>query len=273
MNRDKDWDGRPLYYDRHGQPMTMRQWAEKFEDENYTHIARDVIGPDEPLDPAPLITVSTFWRGVNHDLRHDEPLIYETLIIGGGYDATGMRYATEKQAREGHRRAVDALRAGRGSRAASPLAPPARAHITPIDEGHTPEVRSGQTVRLMAAIGGVPRTTNGGRKVLVSACSTRGGPGQEHQTKLAILDLVAVDQHRGVDRFMIDVRVVEAVEVDEQELSVLQPKLDVVAADGGVVEEDVAVRMPARRCDRLVEQELEELDRMIAAIDRRFAAL
>ena len=35
---------------------------------------------------------------------------------------------------------------------------------------------------------------------------------------------------------MIDVSVVEAVEVDEQELSVLQSKLDVVAADGGVVE-------------------------------------
>ena len=31
----------------------------------------------------------------------------------------------------------------------------------------------------------------------------RGGPGQEHQTKLANLDLVAVDQHRGVDRFMM----------------------------------------------------------------------
>jgi len=73
---------------------------------------------------------------------------------------------------------------------------------------------------------------------------------------LANLDLVAVDQHRGVDRFMIDVRVVEAVEVDEQELSVLQPKLDVVAADGDVIEEDVAVRMPARRCDGLIEQEL-----------------
>ena len=36
---------------------------------------------------------------------------------------------------------------------------------------------------------------------------------------------------------MIDVRVVEAVEVDEPELSVLQSKLDVVAADGGVVED------------------------------------
>ena len=73
---------------------------------------------------------------------------------------------------------------------------------------------------------------------------------------LADLDLVAVDQHRGVDRFMIDVSAVEAVQVDEPELSVLQPKLDVVAADGGVVEEDVAVRMPARRCDGLIGQVL-----------------
>ena len=136
--------------------MTMHRWAQKFEDEDYTHIARDVIGPDEPLDPAPLITVSTFWRGVNHNLRHDEPLIYETLIIGGGYDATGMHYATEKQALEGHRRAVDELRAGRGPRAASPLAPPARAHLTPTLRGTAQEVRSGQTVRLMAAIGGCP---------------------------------------------------------------------------------------------------------------------
>ena len=74
---------------------------------------------------------------------------------------------------------------------------------------------------------------------------------------LADLDLVAVDQHRGFDRFMIDVSAVEAVEVDEQDLSVLQPKLDVVAADGGVVEEEVAGRMPARRCDGLIEQVLE----------------
>jgi hypothetical protein len=138
MNRDTDWDGRPLYYDRHRQPMTMHQWAEKCQDENYTQIARDVIGPDEPLDPAPLITVSTLWRGVNHNWRHEEPLIYETLIIGGGYDATGMRYATEKQAREGHRRVVEELRAGRGARAASPPAPPDRAHITPTHQGYTP---------------------------------------------------------------------------------------------------------------------------------------
>ena len=89
--------------------------------------------------------------------------------------------------------------------------------------------------------------------------SIRRGPGEEDQTELADLDLVAVDQHRGVDRFMIDVSVidvsvVEAVEVDEQELSVFQSKFDVVAADGGVVEEDVAAGMSAHRGQRLIQQ-------------------
>ncbi len=69
--------------------------------------------------------MSTFWLGLNHDWRSDEPLIYETIIIGGEHDATGMRYATEKQAREGHRRAVDDLRAGRGPRGGAVAAGPA----------------------------------------------------------------------------------------------------------------------------------------------------
>jgi hypothetical protein len=103
MDWETDWDGRPVYYDRQGKPMTMQQWAQMFEDEGYRHIARDVIGPDEPLDTAPLITVSTLWLGLNHDWRSDEPLIYETIIIGGEHDATGMRHATERRAREGHR--------------------------------------------------------------------------------------------------------------------------------------------------------------------------
>ena len=113
MDWDKDWNGRPIYYDRQGKPMTLQQWAEKFEDAHYRHVAREVIGPDEPLDPAPLITVMTFWLGLNHDWRSDEPLIFETLVIGGEHDATGIWYTAETQAREGHRRAVEELRTGR----------------------------------------------------------------------------------------------------------------------------------------------------------------
>lgn len=60
MHWEKDSGGRPIYYDRYGNPMTLQQLAQKFEDEDYKHIVRNVVGPDEPLDPAPLITVSTF---------------------------------------------------------------------------------------------------------------------------------------------------------------------------------------------------------------------
>ena len=114
MDLDKDWDGRPVYDDRQGKPMTRQQWAEKFEDEDYRHIARDVIGPEEPLGPAPLITVSTFWLGLNHDWRSDEPLIYETIIVGGGHDAIGMR--TRRRHRRG--KATD----GRSKSCARPAA-------------------------------------------------------------------------------------------------------------------------------------------------------
>lgn len=138
MNWDKDWVGRPVYYDRHGAPMTLQQWARKFEDEHYRHIARDVIGPEEPLDPAPLITVSTFWLGLNHDWRSDEPLIYETIIVGGEHDGTGMRYATESQAREGHQRAVEELRLARSPRGTSPPAPPASAQVMATAEWQVP---------------------------------------------------------------------------------------------------------------------------------------
>ncbi|MGE5697184.1 MAG: hypothetical protein ACM4D3_18735 [Candidatus Sericytochromatia bacterium] len=140
MDWDKDWAGRPVYYDRAGNPMTRQQWAQKLDDEDYRHIARDVIGPREPLDPAPLITVSTFWLGLNHDWRSEEPLIYETIIGGGEHDTTGMRYATESQAREGHRRVVDELRTAQHSPPRTPpLDPPATAD-NPTAEWHIPRI-------------------------------------------------------------------------------------------------------------------------------------
>jgi hypothetical protein len=131
---DRDWGGRPVYYDRGGTPMTLQQWAKMLEDESYRHVARDVIGPEEPLDPAPLITVSTCWGGLNHDWRSGEPLIYQTVIVGGDYDATGVWYATENQARDGHRRIVGELRAGRSPHGLTPLTPPAHPQITAATE-------------------------------------------------------------------------------------------------------------------------------------------
>ncbi len=78
--------------------------------------------------------------------------------------------------------------------------------------------------------------------------------GQEHQPELADLHLVAVGEDRGVDRFTVHVGAVEASDVDHLEVALVLTELGVPAADGHVVEEDVAVGMPSRRRRRLVEQ-------------------
>jgi hypothetical protein len=57
-----------------------------------------------------------------------QALIYETVIVGGEHDATGMRYATESQAREGYRRVVAALRPS-GSTVRAPRRPWPRQHL------------------------------------------------------------------------------------------------------------------------------------------------
>jgi hypothetical protein len=62
-------------------------------------------------------------------------------------------------------------------------------------------------------------------------------------------------QHRRVDQFTIDIGAVDAVDVDDLEVSVLTPKLGVVLADGDVVEDDVAVGLPAGGCDGPIQQE------------------
>jgi hypothetical protein len=87
------------------------------------------------------------------------------------------------------------------------------------------------------------------------AVSDRRGRGQEHQTELSQLDLVTVGQHRRVDQFTVDIGAVKAVDVDDLEFSVLTPKFGVVLANGAVVEDDVAVGMPAGGCDRPIQQE------------------
>jgi hypothetical protein len=84
--------------------------------------------------------------------------------------------------------------------------------------------------------------------------STRRGPGQEGQTELADLDLITIDQHRRIHRLPVDIGAVEAADIDDAELALLPLELGVAAADGNVVEEDVAVGMAARGCDGLVQQ-------------------
>jgi hypothetical protein len=78
---------------------------------------------------------------------------------------------------------------------------------------------------------------------------------QEHQSKFADLQLVAVGQYSRVHGFTVDIGAGEAADVDNPEFGVDAPELGVLAADGDVVEEDIAIRVTSGRRDGLVEQE------------------
>src|SRR4029077_17339743 len=69
------------------------------------------------------------------------------------------------------------------------------------------------------------------------------GAGQKHQSKFADLHLVAVRQHSPVHRFTVDVRAVEAADVDNLEFAAYAPELGMPAADSDVIEEDIAIRV------------------------------
>jgi len=81
------------------------------------------------------------------------------------------------------------------------------------------------------------------------------GAGQKHQSKFADLHLVAVRQHRPVHGFTVDVRAVEAADVDNLEFAAYPPELGMSAADSDVIEEDITIRVTTGRRGGPVEQE------------------
>src|SRR5439155_2016939 len=84
----------------------------------------------------------------------------------------------------------------------------------------------------------------------------RSLPHEEGQLELPDLQLVAVGELRLLDPLPVHVRPVQAPDVVDEELAVLAPELRVAPGDGDVVQEDVALRMPAGRGHVLVDQEL-----------------
>jgi hypothetical protein len=85
------------YYDRNGAPISPEAWIRLFS-EDYQRIATDTAND---------VTVSTVWLGLDHSFTADEPRqIFETMVFGGEHDQECWRYATEQEAREGHRAAV-----------------------------------------------------------------------------------------------------------------------------------------------------------------------
>lgn len=132
--------GRPLEYDREGNPISLDEFCKLREDREYIVVQQDHI--DNWL-------VSTVWLGVDYQFGDGPPIIFETKIfdqsqqglqeaaesyergrkaamesfgiemaklnpdqIGLGPEAFTNRYSTEAEAKAGHEEALVAVRAG-----------------------------------------------------------------------------------------------------------------------------------------------------------------
>ena len=84
------------YFDKDGTPMTLMEWAAKFEDFDYKVVASD---------NGKIYQVSTIWLGINHNFADDgPPLIFESMVfpLDSYEDQDCRRYATEAEALAGH---------------------------------------------------------------------------------------------------------------------------------------------------------------------------
>ena len=92
----------PMYFDRNGQPITLRQYGELMERPAYRIVEQEYL-PD-------LVYVSTVWLGLNHNFFNEQaPLIFETMIFADldqEIDQRQLRYSTIEEAEKGHRETV-----------------------------------------------------------------------------------------------------------------------------------------------------------------------
>lgn len=98
-----------LYFDRHGRPITLQDFARLHADMAYRRVGSHDVGP---------WWVSTVWLGINHRFGPGPPLIFETMAFRDDTDGEDSpadewtaRYSTEEQARAGHAYVVRMLAA------------------------------------------------------------------------------------------------------------------------------------------------------------------
>jgi len=93
-----------MCYDKDGTPISMKQWAEKFENLDYKRI---------DLYQGWFVTVSTVWLGLNHNfMMTGKPVIFETMVFPKGLmtDLECQRYRTIEEAKKGHKELVKQYR-------------------------------------------------------------------------------------------------------------------------------------------------------------------
>jgi hypothetical protein len=96
------------YYDRQGSPISLEEFGRLHENPEYKIVAKKHFEGH--------IEVSTAWLGLDHNFGRGELAIYESMVFGPEnypHDQAQMRYATEDEAWEGHRRLCEDIEAGR----------------------------------------------------------------------------------------------------------------------------------------------------------------
>lgn len=99
------------YFDRKGNPITMREWGVALETTD-RHVGL--------TDLADGTRVSTVWLGLDHRFPRDTglpPLIFETMVFPPGSlsELDMRRYATEEEALKGHAELVQEWAAKAGA--------------------------------------------------------------------------------------------------------------------------------------------------------------
>jgi hypothetical protein len=92
----------PRYFDRSGNPISLRKWADLWEDVAYRQVADTYVGRTR---------VSTIWLGLDHGFYGDARLIFETMVFGRYGELGQWRWSTEKEATAWHDMVVQSLRA------------------------------------------------------------------------------------------------------------------------------------------------------------------
>ena len=100
-----------LWYDREGQPINSEQANALLGDMAYKRVALTEIA--SASDPEVSFRVSTVWLGVDHNWGGGQPILFETMVFGGGeeQDQSQWRWHTEAEARTGHAEIVASVAA------------------------------------------------------------------------------------------------------------------------------------------------------------------
>jgi hypothetical protein len=103
-----------MYYDRNAIPITNERWVELGRDPTYRRI--DGTKLLDRKNPAVSYDVTTVWLGLDHADGDGLPLIFETVVFpeGDAAEVDCTRYATERQAIEGHTQTVVCIAAELG---------------------------------------------------------------------------------------------------------------------------------------------------------------